>query len=380
MSQARMNNNPFKAIEKPLSIHTKEVESHKTAPVFSAHELENLYALPQSQIYDNDELEFDDEKYQHKKLKMFRHMLTTAGVMRFGREGKPVSNHIPPHYLMGDCLTAGNTLVNPQNEIVKFNNKSGNFKPDANTLQYIVMALRLITLKHSGIKIADHIEIEFMYYHSVTRDFRITYSREAFCELADELIKQYKAKPSFVDADGKFLFDFDGPQLNVAAKPELATLPSAAEPDDSNTMIDSHEQEATPLLFSPRKKTAKHDSSFFAQQSSFRSRRLSSFVDKMQGHGLNLLAAASSSSPELPAAAATTSSAAISQQLLPAASIQATPDPLFSFNNANRKSSASKNLFASFSKPTIPASANSAINQDHSSLSNEGSPNKKMRV
>jgi hypothetical protein len=210
-----MQNSMFTPIEIPRSIRQESKGGHQPAPIYSAYELENLYQLPKSNVCDDDDLELHDAKYQAQKLKMLRFLLTTSGEMRFAREGRPVAKYIPPHYMMGDCLTAGNMLVNPQNEIVKINNKSGDFRPNGNTLQYAIMSLRLITLKHSGIKIADTIDIEFM------PNTRTSYTRTAFCQLADGLIAQYRANKHFFNVNAEFLFQFSDAKMN--ASKELPT-------------------------------------------------------------------------------------------------------------------------------------------------------------
>ncbi|MBA2711613.1 MAG: hypothetical protein H0U57_13620 [Tatlockia sp.] len=76
-----------------------------------------------------------------------RFLLTPAYELLFAREGIP-SNNIPPHFAMTDksqiearCITAGNVKINKEGKIVYISNKSGDFTPVWDSLQFGISAL-----------------------------------------------------------------------------------------------------------------------------------------------------------------------------------------------------------------------------------------------
>jgi hypothetical protein len=97
-----------------------------------------------------------------------RFLVTMDGKMRFGQEGAP-NNKIPAHSQMTEtktCVTAGNIIFGLDSltntyKITTITNKSGDFQPVANTLQY---AIRILIEKYKdylsdnlNIKELDHI-------------------------------------------------------------------------------------------------------------------------------------------------------------------------------------------------------------------------------
>ncbi|MBA2651974.1 MAG: hypothetical protein H0U73_06900 [Tatlockia sp.] len=78
---------------------------------------------------------------------ILRFLLTPTYELLFAREGLP-SKHIPPHFAMTDkspieakCITAGNVKINKEGKIVYISNKSGDFTPFWDSLQFGISAL-----------------------------------------------------------------------------------------------------------------------------------------------------------------------------------------------------------------------------------------------
>ncbi|MBA2711323.1 MAG: hypothetical protein H0U57_12125 [Tatlockia sp.] len=76
-----------------------------------------------------------------------RFLLTPTYELLFAPEGEP-SNNIPPHFAMTDksqneakCITAGNVKINKEDKIVYISNKSGDFTPAWDSLQFGISAL-----------------------------------------------------------------------------------------------------------------------------------------------------------------------------------------------------------------------------------------------
>lgn len=84
----------------------------------------------------------------HEGKKVLRFLLKTDGTLVFGAEGHPVG-HIPSHAqlanqkdpLEAECITAGNVFFDENNRLCAIDNKSGDFRPEFNTLQFAVEAL-----------------------------------------------------------------------------------------------------------------------------------------------------------------------------------------------------------------------------------------------
>ncbi|MBA2652743.1 MAG: hypothetical protein H0U73_10820 [Tatlockia sp.] len=76
-----------------------------------------------------------------------RFLLTPTYELLFAQEGTP-STIIPPHFAMTDktqieakCITAGNVKINKEGKIVYISNKSGDFTPVWDSLQFGISAL-----------------------------------------------------------------------------------------------------------------------------------------------------------------------------------------------------------------------------------------------
>ncbi|MBA2710243.1 MAG: hypothetical protein H0U57_06605 [Tatlockia sp.] len=73
--------------------------------------------------------------------------MTPTYELLFASEGLP-SKHIPPHFAMTDksqiearCITAGNVKINKEGEIIYISNKSGDFTPVWDSLQFGIWGL-----------------------------------------------------------------------------------------------------------------------------------------------------------------------------------------------------------------------------------------------
>ncbi|WP_058476828.1 hypothetical protein [Legionella steigerwaltii] len=103
-------------------------------------------------------VKIDDETY-----KVLRFLVRTNGELVFAREGYP-GGSIPAHWQMAGedsilaafCLTAGNVFFDEKNNTLKFiNNKSGDFRPPFDSLQFVFP--ELIKAK---IQLADTLNIQ----------------------------------------------------------------------------------------------------------------------------------------------------------------------------------------------------------------------------
>jgi hypothetical protein len=88
-----------------------------------------------------------------KPTTVLRFLLRTDGTLVFGKEGGARLN-IPSHFQMADldpwkatCITAGNAYFDENQKLVLLDNKSGDFRPPFDTLQFATEAL----LKHPNI-------------------------------------------------------------------------------------------------------------------------------------------------------------------------------------------------------------------------------------
>ncbi|MBA2709514.1 MAG: hypothetical protein H0U57_02855 [Tatlockia sp.] len=91
-----------------------------------------------------------------------RFLLTPTYELLFAREGTP--NHIiPPHFAMtnksqneANCITAGNVKINKKGEIVFISNKSGDFQPAWDSLQFGISALLACDANFAETLIVEH--------------------------------------------------------------------------------------------------------------------------------------------------------------------------------------------------------------------------------
>lgn len=185
----------------PLKPVLSETSIRYPALVFSAHEINAIYYLPGS------------KSFSHNEPKTFRYLITLEGEHRFALEGRP-SNVIAAHEAMprkmGDaCLYACNITTNSNNEIININNKSSNYQTPQSRLPYVIMALRCLTLNHPGFKLAESVTIE-IFHRDINRQItEELLSRDAFIQLADEMMAVCKNKPEYYDEHKQFLFDYN---------------------------------------------------------------------------------------------------------------------------------------------------------------------------
>lgn len=105
-----------------------------------------------------------EKKYPNKKEKMtitLRYILTPGDKLFFAREGRP-NSFIPPHFAMTGkgqhealCITAGNIKIDATGNVTFISNKSGDFQPAPESLQYGLAALLA-----SGVTFTNQFTIE----------------------------------------------------------------------------------------------------------------------------------------------------------------------------------------------------------------------------
>ncbi|MBA2709434.1 MAG: hypothetical protein H0U57_02410 [Tatlockia sp.] len=95
----------------------------------------------------NELVEEERASLSNDKPVTLRFLLTPTYELLFAPEGLP-SKQIPPHFAMTDksqieakCITAGNVKINKEGEIVYISNKSGDFTPFWDSLQFGISAL-----------------------------------------------------------------------------------------------------------------------------------------------------------------------------------------------------------------------------------------------
>lgn len=127
------------------------------------------------------------------KSKEFRFALTNNNELVFGREGLPTLC-TPAHcdLVQGStCQSAGNIEFNKQNQIIRVRNKSGDFKPDFQSLQFVFMVIKELVAKNK-LQIADEIIING--HFSDRKYYEINYVAKT-AELFKEIEKLSKAYP-----------------------------------------------------------------------------------------------------------------------------------------------------------------------------------------
>lgn len=80
-----------------------------------------------------------------KEFKVLRFLMKTDGSLVFAAEGGP-GKHIPAHWQMtgestpvdAGCITAGNAYFDADNNLCCFNNQSGDFRPEFDSLQFVI--------------------------------------------------------------------------------------------------------------------------------------------------------------------------------------------------------------------------------------------------
>lgn len=108
-------------------------------------------------------------EHEGKSYRVLRFLVKKDGTLVFGKEGG-VYGDIPAHYQMASldpwratCLTAGNAYFDENNKLAILDNKSGDFRPPFDTLQFAVQAC----LKH------QHILSNALMIREVDRDANI---------------------------------------------------------------------------------------------------------------------------------------------------------------------------------------------------------------
>ncbi len=121
----------------PNFIGNHSSRNNKIKGVFRIHTLNSL----------NELVEGKRKSLSNDKPITLRFLLTPTYELLFAPEGIP-SDIVPPHFAMTDksqieaqCITAGNVKINKEGKIVYISNKSGDFTPLWDSLQFGISAL-----------------------------------------------------------------------------------------------------------------------------------------------------------------------------------------------------------------------------------------------
>ncbi|MFA5959108.1 MAG: hypothetical protein WC785_01155 [Tatlockia sp.] len=160
----------FQEIEqKPVDFYRFGSVKHHSANaiIVTSNEIDTLLNSPACRKGDHGDL---------KGFKVLRFLLRTDGTLVFGAEGTPSSiGKIPAHFQLtaepkqwehlevygASCLTAGNAYFDEKNRLCGLSNKSGDFRPPFDSLQFALPAFQTLPMRDTLIiqrlKDIDHV-------------------------------------------------------------------------------------------------------------------------------------------------------------------------------------------------------------------------------